>query len=87
MVMSEEGLVEVSDGQRHSVIVTIGTVENNILKQNRVMLTVDGKHAHMDIFGVEKDRLKTNDPFFGGLPTDAPYYGISRYTGTYWPTE
>ena len=33
MVMSEEGLIEVSDGQRHTVIITIGTVENNILKQ------------------------------------------------------
>ena len=52
MVMSEEGLVEVSDGQRHSVIVTIGTVENNILKQKRVMLTVDGKHANLSLIHI-----------------------------------
>ena len=69
MVVTNEGPISISDGQTHTIIVTIGKVENNILDRNTVILTVDGKHAQMKLSNWNMDALKTMDPFFGGLPS------------------
>ena len=69
MAIKNGSPIVVSDGETHTIIVTIGKVENNILDRNTVILTVDKHHAPMKLFSWDMDALKTMDPFFGGLPS------------------
>ena len=80
MVMSNQEPIYVSDGQRHKIVVTLGKVEDNILKSNTVVLTVDGKHAEMEVSFWDKDGLEAMDPFLGGLPPE----NYQPYTGQYY---
>ena len=80
MVMSNQEPIYVSDGQRHKIVVTLGKVEDNTLKSNTVVLTVDGKHAEMEVSFWDKDGLEAMDPFLGGLPPE----NYQPYTGHYY---
>lgn len=62
----------VADGESHTIIVTIGNVEDSTLDRSTVILTVDGKHGHMKPYNWDMDALKDMDPFFGGLPSYEP---------------
>ena len=61
--------INVSDGKRHSITLTIGLEHDGKLYRNEISMSEDGHTTQMKKEDLEADSLNKMDPFFGGLPS------------------